>query len=81
MAVEPGEPGITLQQGAVGDGVRLGPGAPEAGCRDIDQIGIECAQRFGAEAQPIHDAGREVLDQHIGFGGQLARDGDGLRLS
>ena len=80
MAIEPGEPGIALQQGAVGDGVRFRAGSTEPGGGNIDQIGIDATQSFGAEAQPIHDAGREVLDQHVGFGGQCPSDCDGFRL-
>ena len=80
MAVERGEPGIALQQGPVGDGARFGPSAPKTGGRDIDQLGVECPQGLGAEPQPLHDAGREILDQHIRFGGQRPGDGDGLLL-
>ena len=78
MAIEPGKTGIALQQGAVGDGARFRPGSPETGGRDIDQSGVDRPQRLRAEAEPVHDPGREVLDQHVGFRGQRPRDGDRL---
>ena len=41
-------------------------GAAEAGQRAIDQAGVLLAQIVVAEAEPLHRAGREVLDQHVG---------------
>ena len=50
MAIEPGETGIALQEGAVGDGARLRPGSSEAGGREIEQIRVEDLQVVRAEA-------------------------------
>src|SRR5580700_8666536 len=79
VAIEPGKTGIALQQGTVGHGVRLRSGASQTGGRDIDQIWIDRLQGVRAEAKPIHDPSREILDQHIGFGGQRASDPNRFR--
>ena len=65
VAVEPGKPGIALQQRAVGDGARLRTGAAKARCRDVDQPRIDLAQCIGPEPEPVHHPGREILDQYV----------------
>src|SRR5690349_19192368 len=80
MAIEPGETGIALQQSAVSDGARLRSSTAEAGSRDIEQIGVERLQRIGAEAEPVHDARREILDDNIGTNCERPRNRDRFRL-
>src|SRR5437879_3173658 len=80
MAIKPGETGVALQQGSVSHGARLRPGSTEAGGRDIEQIRVEGLQIVGTEAQPIHDARSEVLDEDVGARGERPRDRDRFRL-
>ena len=51
VPIEPGETGVALQQSPVSDRVRLRPRSPEAGCRDVDEIGIDLLQGFGGAGQ------------------------------
>ena len=74
MPVQSGKPGVALQQRAIGDGVQLRSGAPETRSRHIDQAGIALSQRGRPEPQPIHDAGREILYQHVAPFRQRSRD-------
>ena len=53
--------------------VLVGPGAAEAGQRAVDQAGIVLAQILVAEAEALHRARREILDQHVGDGDQPAQ--------
>ena len=80
MAVQAGETGIALEQRAVGDGARLRSGAAETRGRDVDEVRIDGADRLRAEAEPVHDAGRVVLDQHVRLRGERAGDRDRLGL-
>ena len=72
MAIEAGKTGIALQQSAVGDRVGFRPGPAKAGCRDVNQVGVDASQRACAETQPVHDPGRKIFDQHVAFGGECA---------
>ena len=53
--------------------MRLRPGAPHAGRRHVNQVGIDRAQRFSAETEPVHHAGCEVFHQHVAGSRQCAR--------
>ena len=79
VAIKSGKTGIALQQGAVGDRAGFRPGPAEAGCRDVNQVGVDPLQVAFAETQPVHDPGREVFDQHVAFGGECLGDSDTLR--
>jgi hypothetical protein len=46
--------------------LRLGPALTVAGDRAIDQARVGRGQRGIAEAKAVHDAGPELLDQHVG---------------
>ena len=39
---------------------------PVAGALRIDEARIDLVHRLDAEAEPLHDAGREILHQHVG---------------
>ncbi len=60
--------------------MRLRPGPPEAGGRDIEQIGVEGLQLVGAEAQPVHDTRSEIFDHYVAARGERPRDRDRFRL-
>jgi hypothetical protein len=62
-AHDPGEP---LDDLVVGGSPAVGPGGAEAGDRAVDQAGIVGAESLPAEAQPLQDAGPEVLQEHVG---------------
>ena len=80
MAVETGEPGITLQQRPIRDAARLRSRSPLTGGGDIEQAGVHLAERVGAEAEAVHNTGREVFDQDVGLGGEVAGDVDRRRV-
>jgi len=65
-----------LHDDVVGRQVRQRPGLTEARNTHVDQPRIHAAQGHGADAQALGHAGAEVLDHHVGRGGQ---GGDGLR--
>ena len=51
----------------------------EPGERRVDDVGVHTANVFVAEPEPVHDAGPEVLDEHVRLGGQTPHDVDALR--
>ncbi len=80
MAVEPRKPGVALERAC-----RRPQPAPRGPVRprlemagQLGQVRVDRAQRIGAEVEPIHDAGREILDQDVGFGGEGAGGHDRL---
>ena len=54
--------------------VAIGPVEAEARTAAIDQARVELAQHVVAEAQSVHHARREILDQHVGLGDQVEED-------
>ncbi|MNL23785.1 hypothetical protein D3C87_1451880 [compost metagenome] len=58
----------------VGGQVRERAVLAEARDRAVDQARIHSLQVFMAKVEPLHHAGPEVLDQHIGAGHELAED-------
>ena len=63
-------------------GREIAIGAVEAVARAaaIDQARVERAQHVPADAEAIHDAGGEILDQHIGLGDEFEEDRLAARL-
>ena len=62
----------------VGGALGRRPALAVARDRAVDELRIERAHRFLAEAEPLHHAGPEVLDQHVGLADQAAHQGDRL---
>ncbi len=61
--------------------VAIGPVAAIAGGGGVDQPRVLRPEQRGAEAEPVHHAGREILHQHVGLGRQAAQQvAPGLRL-
>jgi hypothetical protein len=52
--------------------VTIGPADAEAGARGIDQLRVDLAQSAPPNAEIVHRAGREILEQHIGALDHLA---------
>ena len=42
--------------------------------RAVDQSRIERMHRIPAEPEPVHRAGAEILDQHVGVAHEILRD-------
>ncbi|GJE59985.1 hypothetical protein MPOCJGCO_2094 [Methylobacterium trifolii] len=62
--------GFALEDQVVARPVRVRSGQAEARDAAIDQAGIVLPQPLEAEAEPVHRPGPEVLDHHVGGGGQ-----------
>ena len=69
-----GQARVGLDHRVVGTLGRIRPGGPETGQRRVDEIVTAFAQRFVAEAEAVHHAGTEVLDDDVGPTGQLPGD-------
>ena len=52
---------------------------PEAGDRGMDESRMRFAQRLGIEPELLEAADLEVLDNHVGFGSELAHEGRPFR--
>jgi len=52
----------------------------EARHRNVYEARVHPLQHFPADAEPIHDAGAQVLDQDVGLAGQLLEDALALRV-
>ena len=50
-----------------GGEVAIGAVEAEARAAAIDQARVQLAQHLVAQSQPVHDAGGEILDQHVGL--------------
>src|SRR5581483_12519849 len=72
--------GRRLEPHAVGAEVAHRPVLPVARERDHDDVGLDLAQRFVAEAEVLHDPRREALRHDVGGRDELAEDTDPLRL-
>jgi len=57
-----------------GGEIAIGAVEPEARAAAIDQARVDLAEHVPADAQAIHDAHGEVLDQHIGLGHQFEEE-------
>ncbi len=66
-----GEAALGLDQQVIGLAMGIGAGVAIAGDGDADQPRIVLAQPLAGEAELVHRAGLEVLDQHVGGGDQL----------
>jgi hypothetical protein len=53
---------------------------PVAGDRAVHQGGVDLPERIPAEAQAVHDAGPELLDQNLGLGDERQEPRDLLRV-
>ena len=78
LAVERGEAGERLQQRAVGDEPRVRSGAAHTRGGEQHEARVELAQRVVSEPEPLHHTGREVLDEDVTAGDQLAGDLQGV---
>ena len=65
MAVQPGKPGIGLQQRAIGHRLSLRPGPPQPGRRHIGQVRVQRPQVLRPQPKSVHHPGGEILDQNI----------------
>ena len=63
-----------------GGKIAIGPVETEAGAAAVDQARVELAQHVPADAEAVHHAGGEVLDQHVGLGDKLEEDFPAARL-
>ena len=70
QAIQAGERG---QAEAVGAHMLEWPVEPGGRHRKQDDVGLDRAQRFVADAQTLHHAGAEVLDHDVGLGNQPQR--------
>ena len=66
--------GEGLDQQVLARALGVGPVRPVAGGGGVDQPRVVGLERLESEAQPVHDAGPEVLGEHVGARRQLARD-------
>ena len=66
--------GLALGDLVVARAPALGPVVAEAGDRQHDQPRVALVQRRDPEAEPLEDAGAEVLDQHVGPVDQAQQD-------
>src|SRR5207237_8683134 len=57
---------------------RLGSGLAEAGDGAVDEPRVQAGERLVAEAEALHGAGAEVLEQHVALADQLFQDGPAL---
>ncbi|CPP71609.1 Uncharacterised protein [Bordetella pertussis] len=73
LAVEIAQPRHGFADGGKAGLLRLGAGLAVARDAQHDQTRVEGVQRLPRQAPFLHGAGAEVLDQHVGLGGQLAR--------
>ena len=65
-------PPIALDDEVVAGAVRVGTVLAEASDRGVDQPRVGRAQRGCVESELLEAADLEVLDDDIGFGGELA---------
>ena len=65
-----------VEAGALGVGAGLAEGADGA----VDELRVELLHGLIAEAQPVHDAGAEALDEDVGVLYELLADLDGARV-
>ena len=70
-----GQPALGLDQEVIGLAVRIGAVVAIAGDGAADQRRIILAQALQREAELVHRAGLEVLQQHVGAGDQLFQRG------
>ena len=69
-----GDAGQRLGHRIVGGPVAIRAVLAEAGDRAVDQLRVGRGQRLRRETQPLHHAGAEILDQHVGGRRQLQQD-------
>src|SRR6267142_2306584 len=60
--------------------VAIGPAEPEAGAAAVDEPRVLLLEHFPAQAQPVHDADREVLHEHVGPAHEAQAEGKDHRL-
>ncbi len=61
------DPAERLHQRLVAGAVLAGAGAPEGGDGAVDQPRVDFRERLVAEAEALHGAGAEVLDEDVGL--------------
>ncbi len=65
-----GEPGKALDQRVVDRPLRIGAHLAKAADRDVDDLGRDGADRRFADAEPVGDAGAEILHKNVRRRGQ-----------
>ena len=63
-----------LDDGVVRGSFRVGTGVPESGDGGVDQTGVEILYGFVVQAEALHSAGAEVLEQYIRHRDELLQD-------
>ena len=64
------ETGVGLDRRVVGAAVAVGAVRAVARHRAVDDLGVQGPHRLVAQAQPVDDPGSEVLNDHVGRGGE-----------
>ena len=69
-----GEPGHRLGEGAERSPLGVRSELPEAADAQHDEVGVDLEQLVGSDVPAFHDAGPEVLDEHVGVFDEAAQD-------